>query len=436
MPDQTPAPGSVPEEDRRTTLLTGTVVVAIGLLVTGLGTLAMLGFAARSMPSPDYADFVVWWTVATLLGTSFGVFEVYLARLLISDFAGGRSPARATGLMVGRAVAMIGVLTVAILATAPVLADQLFSGSLVPVFMLPVFMALTAMQALQRGTATGRHDMVAIATQLATDGVARAAVVAILGATGTASVVSLAAGCCLAVMVSLVVGGCRVGPWLARPALRGADVPLRPLLLLLVGAAGPLLANNGSVPWLRSTDAVGPHVLGAFAGAVTLSRIPTQFVSAVLSPLLAHLSESVERADETAFRRVRVRATALTGVLGTVYIVVFAALGQLLLALLLGPDFTLGAANLAVLAAASSGMFIGVVQQAALGALGEWDRIAWAWVAATATFVLVLLLPGDPLWRATAAPVGGVATALVTMWLLSRNGWGSRSRVLPAEPRA
>ena len=75
-------------------------------------------------------------------------------------------------------------------------------------------------------------------------------------------------------------------------------MPLRPLLLLLVGTAGPLLANNGSVPWLRSTDAVSPHVLGAFAGAVTLSRIPTQFVSAVLSPLLAHLSESVERADE------------------------------------------------------------------------------------------------------------------------------------------
>ena len=42
-------------------------------------------------------------------------------------------------------------------------------------------------------------------------------------------------------------------------------------------------------------------MLGAFAGAVTLSRIPTQFVSAVLSPLLAHLSESVERADEDDF---------------------------------------------------------------------------------------------------------------------------------------
>ena len=68
--------------------------MAIGLAVTGLGTIAMLGIAARSMPSAEYADFVVWWTVATLLGTSFGVFEVYLARLLIFEIAGGRAPGR------------------------------------------------------------------------------------------------------------------------------------------------------------------------------------------------------------------------------------------------------------------------------------------------------------------------------------------------------
>ena len=434
MSDQTPAPGPVPEEVRRRTLLGGTVVVAVGLVVTGLGTLAMLGLAARSMPGPDYADFVVWWTVATLLGTSFGVFEVYLARLLIGEIAGGRSPDGATGVMIGRAGLMTAVLTVALLAMAPLLADQLFSGALAPALLLPVFMALTAMQALQRGAATGRHDMGAIAVQLSADGVARTAIVAVLASTGNDSVTSMASGCCLAVTLSLVVGGRRIGPWVARPALRGADVPLRPLLLLLVGTAGPLLANNGSVPWLRSTDAVGPHVLGAFAGAVTLSRIPTQFVSAVLSPLLAHLSESVEAADEEGFRRVRVRAEALTAVLGVVYIVAFAALGQLMLAVLLGPDYTLGVANLAVLAAASSGMFIGVVQQAALGALGEWDRIAWAWVAATGAFVLVLVLAGDPLWAATAAPLAGVGTALATMWVLGRNGWGSRSRVLPREP--
>lgn len=434
MSDQPPVPGPVPDGLRRTTLLTGTVVVAIGLTVTGLGTLAMLGVAARSMPSSEYADFVVWWTVATLLGTSFGAFEVYLARILIGDFARGRSPAGVTGVMAGRVAAMTGVITVGLLVAAPFLADRLFSGRTAPVALLALFMVLAAMQALQRGAATGRHDMVAIATQLSTDGVARAVVVGTLAAAGYGTVTVLAVGCCAAVGLSLLAATWRLGPWLARPTLRASDVPLRPVLLLLAGTAGPLLANNGSVPWLQATDAVSPHVLGAFAGALTLSRIPTQFVSAIMSPLLAHLSEAVEAGDEATFRKVLARTEVLTGALGIAYVVAFAALGQLALRLMLGPNYSLGVANLAVLAAASSGMFVGVVQQAALGATGRWDRIAWAWVAATATFGLVLVLPGDPLWRATAAPLVGVLTALVSMWVFGRRHLSADAGSRPGTP--
>ena len=46
-----------------------------------------------------------------------------------------------------------------------------------------------------------------------------------------------------------------------------------------------------------------------------------------------------------------------------------------------------------------------------------------------------VLLPGDPLWRATAAPLVGVLTALATMWVLGRDQWDRRSRVLPRGPR-
>ena len=420
MSDQPPLPAPVPDGATRPTLLSGTIVVAIGLAVTGVGTLVMLGVASRNMPGEAYADFVVWWTVATLLGTSFGVFEVYLARLLIGDFARGRAWARSTGVMTGRAAVMAAVITACLAALAPVLSDRLFSGEVALVGLLAVFMALTAMQALQRGSATGRHNMVAIATQLSVDGVARGVIIGVLAATGNDSVTALAIGCCASVVLSLLAGSWRIGPWLARPLLHASDVPLRPLLLLLVGTAGPLLANNGSVPWLKATEAVSPHVLGAFAGAVTLSRIPTQFVSAVMSPLLAHLSDAVERGDEAAFRKVLARTEVLTAVLGVAYVVAFAALGQLALRLMLGPDFSLDVANLAVLAAASSGMFVGVVQQAALGAIGRWHHIAWAWVAATVTFGLVLVLPGDPLWLATSAPLVGVLTALLSMWVFGR----------------
>ncbi len=399
----------------RRQLATGTLVVAAGLTVTGLGTVAMMALTARSLAAPEYAAFAVWWTVATLVGTSFGVFEAYLARLLVGDLAAGRDARVVTGLLAGRTAVVVGGIGAAELALAPWLADRLFAGHLGAALLLPVFTALAAAQALQRGAATGRRNFAAIAVQLATDGVLRIGLAGALVATGTDTVTSLAVACCVSVAASLVVGGTMCPSWLAPMRLRGAEAAIGPLLFLLVGSVGPLLANNGSVPWLAGAGDVDAYTLGAFAGAITLSRIPTQFVSAAFSPLLAHLSQSVEDGDEHTFRHLRRSADLTAVVLGLVFVAVFALAGPWLLTTYLGPRYELGVFNLAVLAAASSAMFVAVVQQASLAALDRWSRIAIAWGAGTAAFLVVLLLPGTALLRATGAPLVAVVAALVLM---------------------
>jgi hypothetical protein len=58
----------------------GALTVGVGLTATGIGTIVMMAVSARSLSPDAYAAFAVWWTMATLLGTSFGVFEAYLAR--------------------------------------------------------------------------------------------------------------------------------------------------------------------------------------------------------------------------------------------------------------------------------------------------------------------------------------------------------------------
>jgi O-antigen/teichoic acid export membrane protein len=383
--------------------------------VTGLGTVAMMALTARSLPAPDYAAFAVWWTVATLLGTSFGVFEAYLARLVVTDVSAGRRPGVVTGLITGRALVVVAALAVVLLALAPWMGSQLFADHLTAALLLPVFTALAAAQALQRGSATGHQRFGAIAGQLACDGVVRVVLVAVLVALTADTVTTLALACCVAAATSLFVGGLLCHDWLARPRIRGAEAAIRPLVYLLVGSVGPLLANNGSVPWLASTDSVDAYTLGAFAGAVTLSRIPTQFVSAAFSPLLAHLAQSVEQGDERTFRHLRRNADVTASVLGVLYVVAFAAGGPWLLALYLGPRYQLGMLYLAVLAAASSVMFIAVVQQASLAALDRWSRIAASWGVGTATFLVVLALPGDTLLRATLAPLAAVVAALVLL---------------------
>ena len=420
MPDETEASKSKNRPGLRRQMASNTVVVAVGLTVTGASTVAIMAMTARSMVPDEYAAFAVWWTVATLLGTSFSVFEAYLARLLIGDLAARRSPHRVTALMIGRAAVAVGVLSLVLLVMTPDLADRLFAGHVAAALLLPLFTGLAALQALQRGAATARYAFPAIASQLATDGLVRVGLVAALVVAGTDTVVTLALASVVGQAVSLIVGNWRLGSWWASPRLRGAEAAIRPLLLLLVGSVGPLLANNGSVPWLASTHTVDAYTLGAFAGAVTLSRIPTQFVSAVFGPLLAHLARAVEHGDFATFRHLRRSAELAAAGLGVLYVLAFGLLGPWVLTIYLGPKYQLDVVILVVLAAASSGMFVAVVQQAGLSALDRWARIAVGWVIGTVIFGVVLVLPGDTLTRAAVAPLAGVLSALLAMAVLGR----------------
>lgn len=393
--------------------------------MTGVGTIVMMALSARSMRPAEYAAFAVWWTMATFLGTSFGVFEAYLARLAITEVTAGRDAKRVTGAIAGRALVVVAVIAAVLFALAPWLSTRLFGGSLGATVVLPIFIFLSATQAIQRGSATGHSRFRAIGGQLATDGIARALLAGVLVATGLDSITTFAVATCVSAGLSLLVGGRMCPQWLGRPRLRGDGVSSRPLVMLLIGSVGPLLVSNGSVPWLASTHAVSPYTLGAFAGAVTLSRLPTQFVAAAFGPLLAQLSHSVEVGDKNAFDRLRRFADAGALLLGVAFVIAFAAIGPWILRAYLGPGYQLSVINLAALATASGLIFVTVVPQASLAALDRWSTIALSWMFGTAAFAGVLLLPVSPLRRAATAPLATVVTALVLMVVLRTVGGSS-----------
>jgi O-antigen/teichoic acid export membrane protein len=404
----------------------GTFIISIGLGISGLATIGMIALAARTLEPDEYAAFAVWWTVATLIASAFGVFEAYLARLTITELARGADARPVTAIMTGRALVVLAFLAMSLVVLAPFLSDQLFADNRVVPLVLPLFLCLASGQSIQRGFATGHRNYAAVGAQLATDGTLRFGLVAALTVLGDASLTSYSLACCLAAAGSLTVAT-RLSPgWLTVPKLRGRHIPVAPLIYLLIGSVGPLLANNGSVPWLAGTHSVDARVLGAFAAAVTLSRIPTQFVTAVFGPLLAQLSHAVETADERVFHKLRRYADTVATGLGIVYIAAFALLGPWIMSIYLGPGYELDVLNLAVLAAASSAMFVAVVQQASLAALDSWPRIAAAWTVGTAGFLLTLLLPVDTLTRATFAPLVGVLLALLMLIVFSRRGWERR----------
>ena len=396
-------------------LLKGSASIAIGLAVAGAGTLVMLALTARALAPDDYAAFAVWWTVATLMAAAFGVFEAYLARLVVTEQAAHRDARAVSGQALARAQLMALGLAVGAVGASPVLAREVFAGHRALAWLLAVYVVLGALQSLQRGAATGLARYSTVARQLVADGLLRALTVAALLAVGVRDPVAVAAVACAAAAVSLLVADRGASEWRSRPRWRGPASTFSPVALLLVGAIGPLLANSGSAPWLAAYGDQSAQKIGAFVGALTLSRVPSQFVAAAFGPLMTALSHAVEAGDTEGFRRLQRSADRATAMGCVAFVLAFGLLGPWVLRIYLGDQFRLSSTVLLLLGAASGLMLAAVVRQAGLAARGQWSDIALAWLLGGATMVVVLLLPVPALTRAASAPVAAVTVALLVL---------------------
>lgn len=397
----------------------GSLVVAVGLGVTGAATLAMISLVDHRLSNPAADAFNQWWLITTLLVTPFGVFEAYLARLVVVERAAGRDPSAVVATLLSRTWIVAGGLGFATLCLGAWLRSAEFGGHTWLVLLLPVWVFVLATQAVQRGVATGEGRFAAIAVQLAIDGLLRIGLTAGLSLGAHAGVDLLAGATCVSAASGIVAASRFCPGWYVAPALRGAGVSWRPILLLLLASAAPVLAGSGPGPWL---NAVYHHhhqdTAIVFAAAVTLSRVPTQFVSAAFGPLLSHLTHAAETGDQETFRRLRRVADLGATCVGAAFVVGFAVLGGRLLAGYTRQSHAgalLHTSTLAVLAMASALMLLAVVQQATLAALDRWNTIAAAWGVALVALVALLVVPMSALWRATAAPAAAIGTALVIM---------------------
>ena len=423
--DSSAAPLSIPAlldpSGRR--LARGTLTVAAGLCVTGLGTLAMIALVDYGMAAKAQSAFNLWWLATTLLSTVFGVFEAYLSRLAVTENVAGRDPSRVVGALLGRTWLVAAGMGVVVLALGPWLTSREFGGYTGLTLLLPVFVLIASTQAIQRAVATGRGRFTTIAAQLSVDGLLRVTITAVLIGTGWATVDRLAIGTCVAGAAGLAAGARACPGWFARPRLAAAGISWQPILLLLCASACPLLAGSGPALWLNAAGHVSQPTIVAFSAALTISRIPTQFVSAAFSPLLSQLGHAIEIADHATFVRLRSKAELAAGALGIVFIIGFAFVGSWVLPIYSstpkGSAIPIG--DLALLATAGALMFLTVVQQASLTALDAWGWIAGSWSCGTVTLFLTFLLPLPSVTRAVLAPAVAVLTAALLMVLARRS---------------
>ena len=402
-----------PGEGSGALVLRGSALMALGLVISGVGTLVMVAIASRGLPPSQFAVFTTWWLTATILAPMMGVFEVYLARAILARSSTGLPEEEAISQLFGLSLVAVGVVASLTVLAAPVLADRVFGGDLWAPLTIPVFVAVVALQSIQRGVASGRRAFGVIGLQLSLDGVLRALLAGLVIWGGAGSLVFITP--ILAGLVSVAAVSPRLQGWMHPPRPRHRAVEVSPIGWLLVAAGGPVLIGNAVAPWFAAAAVSDVAVVAGFSAALLVSRVPTQLASAAFAPVMAQMARLVDRGDVHGLGRTRRKALVWAALIGAAFTTAYMVLGQWALSLYVGPGYEVPRWTLGLLAGASALLFLATIQQAALTAQNRWGTIAVAWVSGTVAFGATLLLPVSPIVRASLAPFVGVLVAAIAM---------------------
>jgi O-antigen/teichoic acid export membrane protein len=390
-----------------------------GLFVLGVSAYVVLGAAGHTLAPGDYAAVASLYLLVAI--TSPGVFtaleqetnrEVSSRRALgLGTGAVGRA-----GLVVGAGYA--GVVAAVLLAAAPLLVPRVLGGSWGLLAAAIVAAAGAAAVYLLRGLFAGEQRFGWYAASLGLEGAVRlvpCVVLALVGATDP-----LAYGWAFALGTGLAALLCLPG---RRPSTTtrtpGPPVDVRRMahgtgLLALASWLTYVVAN--AAPLVLTARLLGaPEVAASYVSLFVLARIPVFLFGPVQAFLLPTLTAGAERADPAHLRsrlRVALLAVAVVGVPATA---LTAALGPWAVRAFFGAPLDLPHAAAGLLGLGTVAMLTAQVLQPALVALRVHRTATIAWVAGTAVFAAVLVVPADPARAAVTAQVAGPTVVCLIM---------------------
>lgn len=406
----------------RNLLPQGALAVGAGLLVLGVSAYAFLAVAARALPAGPFATLSVLWVLVYTVGPGlFLPLEQEVGRALADRRARGLGGGPLLRRAATLGLALVGVLLVATVAFGSPLVAHLFSGSwLVLAGLLLSFVGLCGAH-LSRGALAGTGRFGRYGAQLAVEGIARVlgcvalAALAVRSAGGYGIVI----GSALVVSVLATLPGPRQltgpGPDASWSELSGA------LGWLFAGALlAQLLANAGPVAVKVLATPAEEAAAGQLLAGLVLARLPLFLFAAVQAALLPRLAGLVGAGRHADFVAALRRLLAGVAAVALLAAVVLGVAGPQLLRLIFGSRFTLGAAALAELGAATGLYMFAIVLANSLLALRGYAMAAAGWAAGVATFAVVVALGSSVLTRVEHGYLAGTLVSAVVLGLLLR----------------
>jgi O-antigen/teichoic acid export membrane protein len=414
----------------------GTYAVGLGLVVAGITSYGFQILAFRALPKAEYTALNGLWVIAFVLAPGFFLpLEQEVGRAIAhrrsQDVGGGpvvRRAAAAGAILCAALIAFVLVAEGVLHAVADQgLADAMFHGKSVLLPCLLIALVTYAVQHLTRGTLSGNGRFGPYGLILAAEGIYRIVPAMLLYASGVDNLFLyglvfalppvFASATALWRQHGLMEPGPEA-PWSELSTnlgwLFGGSVFAQ--MLSYAPVMGILVLANGTAERELAAD----FIVGFF-----LARIPIllfQAVQAALLPKLAGLIGSGRHDDFKAGLRKLLAIVIGIGILGVVggYV-----LGPTAGEILFGEKFTLGARDLALLAA-GSGLFILALTlaQALIAVMGH-ARATYAWVAGNVAFWIIAVFAAHDLFlRVELGFVAGSGIAALAMALLL----GSRIR--------
>ena len=399
-------------------LPTGTVPVALGLLVAGISAYAFQILAFRVLGASSYAALNGLWVTAFVLAPGlFLPLEQEVARAVAHRHSQGQGmrPLIKKASLLG-AVLIVAVVVVVVVLRAPI-EERLLRGSDELFGALIAVLIGFALESLARGTLSGNGRFGRYGLVVGVDGLSRVALAGVIAAVSVGTLGWFGIAFAAAPFIATIAG---------LAGARGLIEPGPPAAMSeLSTAIGWLLLGSVFCQALGYSAYIGASLiatpaqdaeLGGFVAGLFVARVPLLLFQAVQAALLPKLARMLGQGQVAEFRAGLLRLCSVLVVLSIVCVAVALTIGPWLGRLLFGEKFELNAGGLAMLTAGCCLIVLALTLAQALIALQRYAVTGLAWVFGLAVFTVVFLLPdGDAFFRSEVAFLAGAAAAVAWM---------------------